>query len=140
MFRIVAVQCIASLVVAASAAAIAGSQAAWTALLGGLACALPNGLFALHLTYLGRLRQQPGARAGSAGVLTVLIGELSKLALTIGLLALLVLGFRGIVWPALIVSVGAVLLIQPLALAWRQDGRRRGQFRESNSTRTDGKP
>ncbi len=123
MFRIVAVQCIASLIVAAGAAAIAGSQAAWTALLGGLACALPNGLFALHLAYLGRLRQQTGARAGSgsASALTILIGEVSKVALIIGLLALLVLGFRGVVWPALIVSVGAVMLIQPLAMAWRQD-------------------
>jgi ATP synthase protein I len=123
MFRIVAVQCIASLVVAAGAAAIAGSQAAWTALLGGLACALPNGLFALHLANLGRLRKQPGARAGSASAsaMTILVGEVSKVALTIGLLALLVLGFRGVVWPALIVSVGAVMLIQPLAMAWRHD-------------------
>ena len=124
MFRIVAVQCIASAAVAAIAAAIAGSSAAWSALLGGLACALPNGLFALHLATVGHLRRAPAVRSGSAlasaGAISILAGELAKLALTAALLALLVWGLPSLVWPALIASIAAVLLVQPFAMAWRQ--------------------
>jgi len=36
-------------------------------------------------------------------------------------LALIVWGYKDVIWLALIVAVGAVLLVQPLALAWRQD-------------------
>ncbi len=125
MFRVVLAQVLASVAVAIAAAAIAGSHAAATSLLGGLACALPNAFFALNLALLGQWRGSQGGRNGSAAAvaLPILIGEFCKLALTIGLLALLVWVYRDVVWPALIVSVGAVLLVQPFALAWRHDGR-----------------
>jgi len=124
MFRIVLVQFIASLIVAAAAWAIAGSHAALSALLGALACLLPNGLFALNLALLGLLQRPHGARAGStgasAGVFMVLIGEVCKVVLMVGSLALVVWSYKNVVWPALIGGVSAVLLVQPFALAWRQ--------------------
>jgi len=121
MFRVVLVQVLATLFVAAIAATISGGRAALTALFGGLACAIPNGMFALNLALLGHLRKSSGEREGSAttaSALAILVGELCKVALTIGLLALLVWGYKEVLWLALIISVGAVLLVQPLALAW----------------------
>jgi len=124
MFRVVLVQFITSLIVAAGAGAVAGLHAALSALLGALACSLPNGLLALNLALLGRVRQSKGGREGLARVLPgawgILIGELCKVLLMVGLLALVVRSYKDIVWPALIVGVGAVLLVQPVALAWRQ--------------------
>jgi len=115
MLSVVLAQFVTTLVVAIAAGAWSGAAAGWTALLGALACALPNALFALNLALLERLR--PKGTGTSA--LPVLLGEFCKVVLTIGLLALLVKGYRSVVWPALIVAVGAVLLIQPLALARR---------------------
>lgn len=116
MFHVVLVQFVTALVVASAAGAIAGRAAAWTALLAALACTLPNALFALHLALSERLRP----RQSRASALPILLGEFCKVVLTIGLLALLVKGYRSVVWPALIVAVGAVLLIQPFALARRR--------------------
>jgi len=124
MFRVVLLQFITSLLVAAVAGAVAGLHVALSALLGGLACSLPNGLFALNLALLGRLRQSQAGREGlarvSPGALGLLIGEFCKVLLMVGLLALIVRSYKDVVWPALIVGVGAVLLVQPVALAWRQ--------------------
>jgi len=124
MFRVVLVQFITSLVVAALAGTVAGFHAALSALFGALACSLPNGLFALNLALLGHLRRSHSGRNATAiapsGAAVMLIGELCKVALMVGLLALIVLGYKHVVWPALIVGIGAVLLVQPVALAWRQ--------------------
>ena len=132
MFRVVLFQFASSLIVAVLWAALAGSRAAITALLGGLACTVPNGLFAFHLALLARKRQAEGGglenpASGSAApqALAILFGEFFKVALTVGLLAVLILGYR-VVWPALLASVAAVLIVQPLALAWRPRGRRAG--------------
>jgi ATP synthase protein I len=121
MIQVVLVQFLAGLVVAAVAGALGGAAAAWTALLGALACAVPNGLFALNLALLAQ-RRRNGDGTAAAGTmpsaLPVLVGEFCKLLLTVGLLGVLVWGYRDVVWLALIVAVGAVLLVQPLALAW----------------------
>jgi ATP synthase protein I len=130
MFRVVRVQLAVALLVALAAAAFGGRYAALSALAAGLACALPNGLFALNLALLGRWRPGPGNSTGtteSPSALPILAGEVFKLVLTISLLALLAWGYRQVVWPALIVSVGAVLLVQPIALAWPPSGRRARQ-------------
>ena len=50
----------------------------------------------------------------------VLIGEVCKVVLMVGSLALVVWSYKNVVWPALIGGVSAVLLVQPVALAWRQ--------------------
>ncbi len=125
MFRVVLVQFVTSLVLAALAGTVAGLHAALSALFGALACSLPNGLFALNLALLGRLRQSHGSQEGSAraspgGALGILIGEFCKVLLMVGLLALTVRSYKDVVWPALIIGVGVVLMVQPVALAWRQ--------------------
>ncbi len=121
MFRVVLVQGVTTLIAAALAAAVAGTSAALSALAAGLACTVPNGLFALNLALLARRRQPrgnaPAAGAAMPSALPLLMGEFFKLLLTVGLLALLVRGYGDVVWLALIATVGAVLLVQPLALA-----------------------
>ncbi len=123
MFRVVAAQFVTALVVASGAWMIGGGRAAVSSLLGGLACCLPNGLFALNLAHLGRLSQAHTVGSGSgkatAYALALLIGEFVKVALTIGLLALIAWGYRDVVWLALIIAVIAVLLMQAAVLAWR---------------------
>jgi ATP synthase protein I len=123
MFRVVAVQLLTSLLVAAGAWVIGGHRAAISSLLGGLACALPNGLFALNLARLSH-GSRPRAADGGAGstqsyALALLVGEFLKVALTIGLLVLIARAVPGVVWPALIVAVIAVLLMQSAALIRR---------------------
>jgi ATP synthase protein I len=121
MFQVVLVQFVAGLLVCAMAGVAGGTAAACTALLAALACVVPNGLFALNLALLARRRKpRDGAAAGTGmpSALPLLAGEFCKLLLTLGLLSLLVWAYRDVVWLALIAAVGAVLLVQPLALAW----------------------
>jgi ATP synthase protein I len=128
MFRIVVFQIITSLVVAGVAGPLGGWPAAWSALFGGLACALPNALFALHLALMSqmrvRMRKGLSAHAGppaSGSAMPLVIGEICKLLLTIGLLALLVRSYERVDWLSLIFSVCAVLLVQPFAVVWRRN-------------------
>jgi len=123
MLRVVAAQFLTSLVVAAVAWAIGGHRAAVSALLGGLACAVPNGLFALNLAWLGvrsgSRAVQGGSGSATAHALALLVGEFIKVALTIGLLVLIARTYRDVVWSALIVAVSAVVLMQAAAFARR---------------------
>ena len=79
MFRLVLLQVIAMFVVGGAAAFIGGFHAAASAVLGALACVLPNALFALRLAMAARRPQ--GASAGS-----FFTGEFVKLAVTVALL------------------------------------------------------
>jgi ATP synthase protein I len=123
MFRVVAAQFLTSMVVSAGAWIIGGHRAAVSALLGGLACTLPNGLFALHLAWLGRVPQSRAGESGSgratAYALALLAGEFLKVLLTIGLLLLIARTVRDLVWLALIVGISAALLMQAAALIRR---------------------
>jgi ATP synthase protein I len=123
MLRVVAAQILTSLLVAAGAWLIGGYRAAVSSLLGGLACALPNGLFALNLAWLGHMRcsraVDDGSGRGSAYAVALLVGEFLKVVLTIGLLVLIARTVRDVVWSALIVAVSAVLLMQGAALIRR---------------------
>ncbi|HEX4597019.1 MAG TPA: ATP synthase subunit I [Burkholderiaceae bacterium] len=120
VFRVVAAQFLTSMVVSAGAWIIGGHRAAVSSLLGGLACTLPNGLFALHLAWLGRVPRSRAVDGGSgratAYLLALLAGEFLKVVLTIGLLVLIARTVRDVVWLALIVGVSAVLLMQAAAL------------------------
>jgi F0F1-type ATP synthase assembly protein I len=111
MFRVVAIQFVTSLAVAVGAWAVSSRQAAVSSLLGGLACTLPNGLFALNLAWLGRHPR--------SGAVALLAGEFIKVVLTIGLLVTIARTVRDVVWSALIVAVIAVLLMQAAALVRR---------------------
>lgn len=123
MLRVVAAQFLISIVVAAGAWLIGGRHAAVSSLLGGLACAAPNGLFALNLAWLGHLPQSRAVDGGSRRAwvyaLALLVGEFVKVVVTIGLLVLIARMYRDVVWLALIVSVIAVLMMQAAALVRR---------------------
>jgi ATP synthase protein I len=123
MFRVVAAQFLTLMVVSVGAWMVGGDRAGLSSLLGGLACALPNGLFALHLAWLGRVPRSRAVDNGSgratAYALALLGGEFLKVLLTIGLLFLIARTVRDLVWSALIVAVSAVLLMQAAALVRR---------------------
>jgi ATP synthase protein I len=118
MFRIVILQILATLVVAAAAWLLGGamganaSSAALSALLGGAACFVPNGLFALRLTLAARRVQ--GADAG-----TFFVGEFVKLGSTIALLALIAWAYKDVVWLAVIIAIIAALKSYMVALLLR---------------------
>lgn len=95
MFRIVLLQLAASVVAACVAGLIGGMPALLSALLGGLCCVVPNGLFALRLfanTHKG----------GSANPMSFFIGEFIKIALTVALLGAIAWLYRDLNWLALI--------------------------------------
>jgi len=123
MFRVVAAQFLTSLFVAAGAWVIGGHRAAVSSLLGGLACALPNGLFALNLAWVSQGSKPRSADGGAESTksyaLALLVGEFIKVVLTIGLLVLIARTVGEVVWPALIVGVSAALLMQAAALVWQ---------------------
>jgi ATP synthase protein I len=121
MFRVVAAQFLTSMAVAAGAWMVGGQRAAVSALLGGLACVVPNGLFALNLAWLQRSRRSHAGEAGrtKGQAAALLVGEFIKVVLTIGLLATIARTVRDVVWPALIVSIIAVLFMQAAALIRR---------------------
>jgi len=94
MLRIVLLQFAAALMTGIVAGALGGMPALLSALLGGLCCVVPNGLFALRLFI--------GARSGTANPMTFFIGELIKIALTVALLGAVVWAYRDLNWLALI--------------------------------------
>lgn len=112
MFRLVLLQCIATVLVALVAALLGGAAAAWSALLGGAACTLPNGLFALRLAAAAQ-------RPQGAGVATFFVGEFLKVASTVALLLLIVWAYRDLVWLAMIAAVIVTLKSYLVALIWR---------------------
>jgi ATP synthase protein I len=120
MFRVVAAQFVTSLVVSAGAWMIGGQSAAVSSLLGGLACALPNGLFALNLAQVGLMARARGpASGGTAVAVALLAGEFLKVVLTVALLVLIAWAYKDVVWLAVIVAIIAVLMMQAAALVWR---------------------
>lgn len=104
----VALQWAVVLALAGVAWMLGGTTSAMSLLGGGACVALPNALFAGWLT----LR----VRAGGAGAVTMLGGELLKLALTVTLLVMLVKASPGVSWIALLVGVIGALKAQWLAL------------------------
>lgn len=112
MFRVVFLQSLATVIVSLVAGFFGGFHAAISALLGGAACVIPNGLFALKLTAAAR-RPQGNSPA------VFLAGEFVKVVATLGLLALVVASYKNLVWPALIVSIIVVLKSYLLSLLVR---------------------
>jgi ATP synthase protein I len=76
---------------------IGGVHALVSALLGGLCCVVPNGLFALRLFINAR-------KPGVVNPMTFFIGEFIKIALTIALLGAVVWLYRDLNWLALIAA------------------------------------
>lgn len=112
MFRIVGLQILATAIVALAAWPLGGSAAAISASLGGAACFVPNGMFALRLALANR-------RPQGASAATFFVGEFVKVGSTVGLLALIAWVYKDVVWLALIVAVIAALKSYLIAFLWR---------------------
>ena len=97
MLRVVLLQVLMTVIAGLVAGLIGGKHALISALLGGLCCVVPNGLFALRL-FIGA--QKPGA----INPMTFFIGEFIKIALTVALLGAIVWLYRDLNWMALIAA------------------------------------
>ena len=94
MLRIVSLQLMATVVAGVIAALLGGWPAMFSAVLGGLCCVVPNGLFALRLF--------SDAQRGKANPVSFMIGEFIKIALTVALLGAAAWLYRDLNWLALI--------------------------------------
>ena len=83
MFRLVLLQLLMTFLAGAIAGFAGGVHALVSALLGGLCCVVPNGLFALRLSAAAR-------KSEAINPMSFFIGEFIKIALTIGLFAAVV--------------------------------------------------
>jgi ATP synthase protein I len=97
MLRLLLTQLATTLAAASLAGLIAGQHALMSALLGGLCCVVPNGLFALRL-YAGALKP------ATLSPMTFFFGEFIKIALTVALLAAVAWWYRDLNWLALIAA------------------------------------
>ncbi|MBB5199791.1 ATP synthase protein I [Glaciimonas immobilis] len=113
MLRIVLLQFIVTVVVAGVAALLGGMPGFISALLGGLCCAVPNGLFALRLFFSAR-------KPGGANPISFFIGEFIKIATTVALLGAVVWLYHGVNWLAFVVSFIVVLKSYFILLFRRQ--------------------
>ena len=97
MLRVVLLQVLMTVIACLVAGMLGGIHALISALLGGMCCVVPNGLFALRL-FIGA--QKPG----DINPMTFFIGEFIKIALTIALLGMIVWLYRDLNWLALIAA------------------------------------
>lgn len=97
MLRLILIQLATTLVAAVVAGLIGGWPAFFSALLGGLCCVVPNGLFALRLYINTR-------KAHVMNPMTFFFGEFTKIAMTVALLAAVVWLYRDLNWLALIAA------------------------------------
>lgn len=103
MFKAVSLQVGATILAVVLAASFSGVRGAVSAALGGAACFLPNLLFAFRLRAASR-------RSDGSYSTAFLVGELIKLASTVGLLAAVQLVYRDVQWLALF--LGLVLALK----------------------------
>jgi ATP synthase protein I len=102
MLRVVLLQLATTVIVGVIAGLLGGMPALLSALLGGLCCVVPNGLFALRLFVNSQ-------KAGAANPMSFFIGEFIKIALTITLLGVIVWLYRDLNGLALIAAFIAAL-------------------------------
>lgn len=102
MAKAILMQAAMTLVVVVFAAMLGGTNAALSAALGGLACLIPNALFALRLAVEIR-------RPGGATVHGFFLGEFAKIAFTVLILFVVATTYRELDRLAFIVGFVAVL-------------------------------
>ena len=98
MLKMVFLQLGATIAATAIAAVFFGPAGALSAVLGGLACVLPSGLFALRLHLVAK-------RGGSGHVTAFFVGEFLKIASIVGLLVLVGLFYEDVHWGALFIGL-----------------------------------
>ena len=112
MFTAIVLQIAASVAAIAVAGWFFGWHGAASAGMGGGICVFPNFLFALRLTYMAR-------RRGASYPVNFFVGEFVKVALTVGLLVLVIKKYADLHWPSLL--IGMVLALQAGFLAfWKK--------------------
>lgn len=97
MLRVVLLQLLTTIITGLIAGLIGGWHALLSALLGGLSCVVPNGLFALRLFTNAR-------KPRAVNPMTFFIGEFIKIALTVALLGAVVWLYRDLNWLALLAA------------------------------------
>jgi len=113
MLKVLAGQAAIGLVVAAAFWLFGGRVAGYSALLGSLACVLPNGFLALRLAVP---RRDPGAKAL---LRAAWIGEIGKLALTVLIFSLVLALVRPLAGGPLFTGFIASQLM--VFIAWLED-------------------
>jgi ATP synthase protein I len=98
MFKMVLLQFGATLVATAISAVFFGLHGAVSASLAGLACTVPNALFALRL-------RLASAKGGSPTATVFLVGEFVKIAAIVGLLVLIRAVYDDLHWGGLFVGL-----------------------------------
>ena len=97
MLRVVFLQLATTIVAACVAGLIGGTAALISALLGGLCCVVPNGLFALRLFANAHGSDDPNP-------MSFFIGEFIKIALTVALLGATAWLYHDLNWLAMIAA------------------------------------
>jgi ATP synthase protein I len=95
MLRVVYLQLATTVFAGLVGCLLGGEHAFFSALLGGLCCVVPNGLFALRLFASAQ-------RVGGANPMSFFVGEFIKIALTVALLGAVAWLYRELNWLALI--------------------------------------
>ena len=113
MKKIILLQTVATIGVAAISALFGGGSAAISALLSGIACTVPNALFALNMSILVRLNPTNSA-------FIFMIGEFIKLIAIAILLVVIVMLYEDLVWPAMLFTIIVVLNCSLLGLLTRE--------------------
>lgn len=98
MLKMVFLQLGATIAATAIAAVFFGFAGAVSAALGGLACVVPTGLFALRLHLVAQ-------RGGSQHVTAFFVGEFLKVASIVGLLVLVGLLYESVHWGGLFLGL-----------------------------------
>jgi ATP synthase protein I len=102
MLRLIAIQITATTAVALLAGLWGGVNAFGSALLGGLCCVVPNGLFAMYL-------QHRTKKLDSMAPPIFFIGEFAKITLTVALLAAVAFWYQELNWLAMLLAFIAAL-------------------------------
>lgn len=98
MFKTVLLQFCATLAAAAISAVFFGVTGAVSAALAGLACVVPNALFALRLTLVAK-------KSGVPSVAAFFVGEVVKVLTIVGLLVLIHAMYDDLHWGALLIGM-----------------------------------
>ncbi|GAA5174868.1 hypothetical protein GCM10025771_05560 [Niveibacterium umoris] len=109
MYKVVVLQIVAALIGTVLGSVFFGLRGAFSAALGGAACVLPAWLFAIRLHAASK-------RPGASYALAFFLGELIKIALSIGLLAAARLVYPDVHWGAVV--LGLVVTLQANVFAF----------------------
>lgn len=112
MFRAILLQALIVIIAALVAGFFAGTCGAVSAALGGMACTFPNFLFALRLKFVA-------SRPGSSYPANFFLGEIVKIAATVGLLVLIVTKYTDLHGPSMLIGLGLALQASFLAF-WKK--------------------